>query len=470
MEKSIEVRNPRTGKYDYVIVPPPHKLLAQQCQRMRRAQARWLAHGIEGRSEALQSWKELIIDKRDKLIEALTADTGRLSLSAFEVDWLIASIDRWCMKAPRLLRTHEYDTTISYINLQQTAEPYPLVAVISPWSFPLLLATADTIPALLAGCAVVVKPSEIAPRFMAPLQATLNNIPILRDVVSFIEGGEETGAFLLECVDLVCFTGNIETGRTVFEASAEQFIPAHLELGGKDPAIVLESADLDLATSAILWGAVVNSGQSCNCIERIYVASSIFEKFYHQLVAKAHKLQLAHPTLETGELGPIIATKQATIISEHLQEAKEAGAVIHCGGVENINGAWWCRPTVLTEVDHTMKIMTEETFGPIMPVMAFKTVSEAINLANDSIYGNGAAVFASEEEAYSVAKQIYASTVSINDASLALAIPEGETNAFKFSGIGEKRFGAAGLTRFLCKKNLFIKTKPIHNPWWFNNP
>lgn len=471
MEKSIEVRNPRTGKFDYVIIPPPQKLLAQQCQRMRRAQARWFTLGIEGRIEALQSWKQYIIKAREKLIDALIVDTGRLSMSVFEVDWLIASIDRWCMKAPRLLRVNEYDTSVSYINLQQTAEPYPLVGVISPWSFPLLLSTVDTVPALLAGCAVIVKPSEIAPRFMAPLQATLNNIPQLRDVLSFVEGGEETGAFLLECVDVICFTGNIETGRSVFETAAEQFIPAYLELGGKDPAIVLESADLDLATSAILWGAVVNSGQSCNSIERIYVASSIFEKFYHQLITKAHKLQFAYPTIESGELGPIIAAKQAIIISEHLQDAKVAGAVIHCGGIENINGGWWCRPTVLTEVDHTMKVMTEETFGPIMPVMAFKTVSEAINLANDSIYGNGAAVFAQEEhEASSVAQHIHTSTVSINDASLAIAIPEGETNAFKFSGIGEKRFGAAGLTRFLCKKNLFIKTKPIHNPWWFNNP
>ncbi|MBF2065092.1 MAG: aldehyde dehydrogenase family protein [Calothrix sp. C42_A2020_038] len=469
MDKSIEVRNPRTGKSDYVIIPPPHRLLAQQCQRMRRAQARWYALGVEARIETLQSWKQFILKGRDKLTEALIADTGRLSMSLFEIDSFIANIDRWCLKAPRLLRVSEYDTSISYIKLQQTAEPYPLVGVISPWSLPLLLSTVDTIPALLAGCAVIVKPSEITPRFMAPLQATLNNVPLLRDVLSFVEGGQETGAFLLECVDLVCFTGNLETGRSIFETAAEQFIPAFLELGGKDPAIVLESADLDLATSAILWGAVVNSGQSCHSIERIYVAEAIFEKFYHQLVAKAHRLQLAHPTIESGELGPIIAAKQAMVISEHLQDAKEAGAVVHCGGIENINGGWWCRPTVLTEVDHSMKVMTEETFGPIMPVMAFKSIAEAIELANDSIYGNGAAVFGSEEEAIEVSQHIHVSTISINDASLAIAIPEGETNAFKFSGIGEKRFGAVGLNRFLCKKTLFTKTKPIQNPWWFDS-
>lgn len=470
MSNPIEVRNPRTGKYDYVIIPPPHKLLAQQCQRLRRAQVRWVAMGLEGRVEGLQSWKQSLLQGREKLLEALIADTGRLSMSIFEVDSFIATIDKWCNLAPRILSSREYDTSISHIKLQQTGVPYSLVGVISPWSFPLLLSTIDIIPALLAGCAVIAKPSEVTPRFMAPLMATLNKIPQLRDVLTFVEGGSHTGAFLLECVDVVCFTGNVETGRVVAEIAAQQFIPTFLELGGKDPAIVLESADLDLATSAILWGAVVNSGQSCNAIERIYVAESIFDKFYHQLVAKAHHLKLTHPTLNDGELGPIICNKQAAIIAEQLEEAKQAGAVVHCGGeVEKIDGGWWCRPTVLTQVDHSMQIMTEETFGPIMPVMAFASVDEAINLANDSIYGLGAAVFAeSEEDAVTVAQQIQASAISINDASVNIAVPEGETNAFKFSGMGNSRTGATALTRFLRKKAFFTNTKGIQNPWWFN--
>ncbi len=471
MSNTIEVRNPRTGKYDYVIIPPPHKLLAQQCQRLRRAQVRWLQLGLSGRIEALQKWKQAAIREREKLTEALIADTGRLSISIFEVDGFLANLDRWCSLAPNLLREAESDTGMDDIKLQQTASPYPLVGVISPWSFPLLLSTNDTIPALLAGCAVVVKPSEIAPRFMTPLLKTINTVPHLRDVLTFIEGGEATSASIVECVDLICFTGNLETGRDIAEIAAQQFIPAFLELGGKDPAIVLESADLDYSTSAILWGAVVNSGQSCNSIERIYVAESIFTEFYHQLVAKAQRLQLAHPTINSGELGPIIAETQAEIIADHLQEAKELEATVHCGGeVEKIDGGWWCRPTVLTSVDHSMKVMTEETFGPIMPIMPFTSVEEAINLANDSIYGLGAAVFAdSQTEAVAIAQRIDASAISINDASLAITIPEGEKNAFKFSGIGGSRTGGTALTRFLRKKALFVKTKSMPNPWWFNN-
>ncbi|MBN3877088.1 MULTISPECIES: aldehyde dehydrogenase family protein [unclassified Nostoc] len=470
MTKTIEVRNPRTGKFDYVIIPPPPRLVVQQCKRTRRAQVRWQQLGLEGRIEALQQWKQAISSGRDRLTEALVNDTGRLSTSVLEIDSFLSSIDRWCRLAPELLQESAKNTAIPFIALQQISVPYPLVGVISPWNFPLLLSTIDTIPALLAGCAVIVKPSEIAPRFVAPLKTALNAVPELRDVLTFVEGAGETGSVLIENVDLVCFTGSVATGRKVAQAAAKQFIPAFLELGGKDPAIVLESANLELATSAILWGSVVNTGQSCLSIERIYVAESIFEKFYHQLVAKAHRLQLAYPTVESGEIGPIIAEKQAAIISDHLLDAVEKGAVIHCGGViEDLGGGWWCRPTVLTQVNHSMKVMTEETFGPIMPIMPFSTVEEAVSLANDSIYGLSAAVFASETEALEVAHQIDAGAISINDAGLTAIMHEGEKNAFKFSGLGGSRMGAAALKRFMRKKAILIKTNATNDPWWFNN-
>ncbi|MBD2206742.1 aldehyde dehydrogenase family protein [Calothrix sp. FACHB-1219] len=470
MPNSIDVRNPRTGKFDYVIIPPPPKLLAQLCNRLRRAQVRWQQLSIDERIEVLQEWKQAILAERDRLTEALVNDTGRLSISEMEIDSFISSIDRWCRLAPDLLQDSAKNTSIPFIALQQTAVPYPLVGVISPWNFPLLLSTIDAIPALLAGCAVIVKPSEIAPRFVAPLMTALNAVPKLRDVFTFIEGAGETGAALIEYVDLVCFTGSVATGRKVAEVAAKRFIPVFLELGGKDPAIVLQSADLDLATSAILWGAVVNSGQSCLSIERIYVAESIFNKFVSLLVNKAQQIKLAHPTLESGELGPIIAEKQAAIISDQLLDAVDKGAMIHCGGkVEELGGGWWCRPTVLTKVNHTMKIMTEETFGPILPIMPFSQIEEAINLANDSIYGLSASVFAeSQELALEVAQQIEAGGISINDAALTAIMHEGEKNSFKFSGLGGSRMGPAALKRFMRKKAFLIKTNSANNPWWFD--
>ncbi len=470
MSKPIEIRNPRTGKYDYVIISPPEKLLLQQCNRLRRAQQSWLDLGLDGRINALLEWKDAIKSTRDKLTEALVIDTGRLSVSKLEIDSFLSGIDRWCRNASKLLKDTEKGTSIPFINLQQTAVPYSLVGVISPWNFPLLLSTIDTIPALLAGCAVIVKPSEITPRFLAPLMNAVNSVPQLRDILTFIEGDGQTGATLVENVDLVCFTGSVETGQQVAIAAARRFIPAFLELGGKDPAIVLESADIELATSAILWGSVVNSGQSCLSIERIYVAKNILEEFYHKIVAKAHKLNLAYPTLESGEIGPIISERQAAIINEHLQDAVEKGAIIHCGGeVEKIGGGWWCHPTVMTEVNHDMKVMNEETFGPIMPIMSFSTVEEAIELANDTFYGLSAAVFSeSRDEALGIARQIEAGAISINDAGLTAMMHEAEKNAFKFSGLGGSRMGVSALTRFMRKKAFLIKTDENYDPWWFN--
>jgi succinate-semialdehyde dehydrogenase / glutarate-semialdehyde dehydrogenase len=469
MNQPIQVRNPRTGIFDCEIIPPSAGELKQQCLHLRRGQINWQQIGIEGRIETLQQWKQEIIARREVLTEALIEDTGRRSITVLEIDSFISGIDRWCKLAPELLKESGKNTAIPFIKLQQTVVPYPLVGVISPWNFPLLLSTIDTIPALLAGCAVMVKPSEIAPRFIAPLMATINNVPILRDILIFIEGAGATGVNLIENVDLICFTGSVATGQQVAAAAAKRFIPAFLELGGKDPAIALASANIDLATSAILWGSVVNTGQSCLSIERTYVAEAIFEEFVEKLVTKAKKLKLAHPTVDSGEIGPIIAERQAKIIEEHLQNAIALGARVHCGGrVEQIDGGWWCLPTVLTGVNHSMKVMSEETFAPIMPVMAFSTIEQAIALANDTIYGLSAAVFAGEEsEALAVARQIQAGAISINDAALTALIYEGEKNSFNYSGLGGSRMGSAGLMRFLRKKALLIKTNPAPDPWWY---
>jgi acyl-CoA reductase-like NAD-dependent aldehyde dehydrogenase len=473
MGVQINVRNPRSGKVDYWITPPTAEQVAAECTRLREAQIDWWHGGLEKRIEALQAWKQALLSKKDELTKALVGDTGRLSVSVLEIDSFISGIDRWCRLAPELLaKEDEKATAIPFIRLQQEFVPYSLVGVISPWNFPLLLSTIDTIPALLAGSAVIVKPSEIAPRFIQPLLETIASVPKLRDVLAYVEGAGEIGAALIEGVDLICFTGSVATGRKVAEAAARRFIPAFLELGGKDPAIALESADLELATSAILWGSVVSTGQSCLSIERIYVAEGIFDNFVEKLVEKAQRLPLAYPSLEDGEIGPIIAERQADIIAEHLSDAVEKGAVAHCGGkIEELDGGLWCRPTVLTQVNHSMKVMTEETFGPIMPVMPFSTVEEAIALANDTIYGLSAAVFAgTQEEALEVAHHIDAGAININDAGLTAIMHEAEKNAFKFSGMGGSRMGAAALKRFMRKKAFLIKTGSFPDPWWFNQP
>lgn len=466
----LNVRNPRTGEIDAWIVPPSPEALAGQCDRMRQAQIAWQQAGLDARIRTLQVWKQALSAQKEEIVQAVATDTGRWSESVLEFDSVLSSIDRWCHLAPGLLTPVEgKPAAIPFIQIHQQWVPYPLVGVISPWNFPLLLSVIDTIPALLAGCAVVVKPSEIAPRFIQPLKATLAAVPLLQSVLAYIEGAGETGAALIDIVDLVCFTGSVATGKQVAAAAARQFIPAFLELGGKDPAIVLASADLELATSAILWGSVVGAGQSCLSLERVYVQDSIFAPFVARLVEKAKQVQLAYPSIEDGQIGPIISEKQALIVQEHLQDASEKGTLICCGGiVEKLDGGYWCRPTVLTQVNHDMKIMTEETFGPIMPVMPFTSVEEAIHLANDTIYGLSAAVFAGAEiEALYVARHLEAGAISINDAGLTALIHEAEKTAFKFSGMGGSRMGAAALKRFMRTKACLIKTNDEPDPWWF---
>lgn len=468
MENKIKVRNPRTGAIDYFITPPTGAEITERCQNLRQAQIDWQVD-IHQRIEVLQTWKQALVFEKDTLVQALVEDTGRIRESVMEVDGVISSLERWCKLAPEVYLTEEKNTAIPFIQIKSQLVPYSLVGVISPWNFPLLLSLIDAIPALLAGCAVIIKPSEVTPRFIRPLVKTIESVPELNRVLSFIHGAGETGQIIIENVDAVCFTGSVATGKKVAKLAAKNLIPTFLELGGKDPVIVLESADFEQATSAILWGSVINAGQSCLSIERIYVAESIHDNFVNQLVEKADQLSLNDTDIKKGEIGPIISAKQATIIAEHLLDATEKGAIVNCGGrVEELNGGFWCRPTVLTHVNHHMKIMTEETFGPVMPVMKFSSKQEAIKLANDSVYGLSAAVFAgSQTEALEVAQQIEAGAISINDAALTALINEGEKNSFKCSGLGGSRMGAASMARFFRKKALLTKTQPVVDPWWY---
>ncbi|MEL7541219.1 MAG: aldehyde dehydrogenase family protein, partial [Pseudomonadota bacterium] len=256
------------------------------------------------------------------------------------------------------------------------------------------------------------------------------------------------------------FTGSVATGRKVAAAAAGNMIPAFLELGGKDPLIVLESADLDKATDAALRGSVLSTGQACQSIERIYVAESIHDAFLEQLTAKAQTVELNWPDIGRGHLGPIIFDKQAATLQAHIDDAVAKGARVMSGGtVENHGGGKWLLPTILVGATHEMDVMRDETFGPLLPVMAFSTVEEAIALANDTEFGLSAAVFAGTlEEAEAVGRQIEAGGVSLNDAALTALFHEAEKHSFKLSGMGGSRMGPAGFQRFLRRKALIANT------------
>jgi succinate-semialdehyde dehydrogenase/glutarate-semialdehyde dehydrogenase len=464
--KMLHIRCPRSGTFNYTCTTTSSDVVRDLAARLRTHQTAWYQQGAEARAHILQQWKQAVLAHKDNLIEALIADTGRTRESELELYGLIGLIDRWCKQAPPLLAdSAPHPTSVPGITVSTQYVPYPLVGVISPWNFPLLLALIDAVPALMAGCAVLVKPSEVTPRFIEPLRATIQAVPVLASVLEIIIGAAETGQALIANVDSVVFTGSVETGRKVGVAAAAHFIPAFLELGGKDPALVLPSADLDYAASALLWGSTSNAGQACQSIERIYVHQSIHDPFVDILTAKAAQTKL---TVEGGPIGPIIAEDQIEIIRAHLEDAYAKGAAARCGGqIEIHGGGAYCRATVLVNVNHSMKVMREETFGPIMPVMAFTTLEEAIQLANDTPYGLSAAVFADQAEAQALARRIDAGAISINDAALTAIIYDGEKMSFKASGLGGSRMGAGAIKRFLRTKALIHKHGSEDDSWWY---
>ena len=458
---TISVRNPRTGDIDAWIIPPSGEDLDAICARLRAAQPGWASERIEARMQRLLRWADALEADLDKIAAALEADTGRRRVARLEVQGAIASIRGWAAAAPSLAPKADWLRGRSNPQLKHSGQyvPYGLVGVISPWNFPLTLSLIDAIPALAAGCAVMVKPSEVTPRFVEPLSRTIEQAG-LSDLLIFTPGAGETGRAVIERVDLVCFTGSVPTGRKVAAAAAQRLIPAFLELGGKDPLIITEAADLNLAVTAALRGSVVSTGQACQSIERIYVARPLHDAFLAKLIAGAEAVRLNWPNVEQGEMGPLIFDKQAEIIAAQIEDARSKGAVIHTGGrIETHGGGRWIRPTVISNVDHAMSVMTEETFGPILPVMAFDAIEEAVGLANDTVYGLSAAVFAGTlEEAEAIARKLDAGAVSLNDAALTALFYEAEKQSFKASGLGPSRMGAAGLTRFFRRKALIANT------------
>jgi len=458
MSRTLQVRNPRTGLTDYQFEALDRDAVAAVVTRLRKGQAHWREIGVEGRAAVMLRWAEAVEARRDALVEALVADTGRYTISRNEVEGVAKKIRRLCATAPSMEGIETPSKMAPDVSFKAQYVPFQLAGMISPWNFPITLSLIDALPALLAGCAVMVKPSELTPRFVEPLRDSIQAVPALAAIFDFVPGVGETGQALVEAVDMVCFTGSVKTGRKVGEAAARRFIPAFLELGGKDPAIVLASADIDRAAGAVLRQAVVNSGQVCLSIERVYVDQTIAARFVEVLVEKASALTINYPDIRSGHLGPIISEAQVAIIEEHLTEAVAGGAVIRCGGEVVHHGGAWLAATVVTNVDHGMRLMTEETFAPIIPVMTFSDEAEAVRLANETDYGLSAAVFAgTDEEALRVAEQIEAGAVSINDAGLQSMTTEAEKMSFKFSGLGGSRMGPAGMMRFFRKKALMIQ-------------
>ena len=458
----LPVRNPRTGEWDHEIPITSPEDIASITTTLRAAQAQWVAMGASGRAGCLNRFADAVMAEVGPLGQALSIDTGRSTFAQFEAIKSVELIRMWAERAGPILEGLAgagQSGQVPAVHYQHRLIPYQVVAVISPWNVPLLLAMIDSLAALSAGCSVLLKPSEVTPRFIEPLQRALDAVPELAAVLRIVTGGPETGMAMIEQVDAVCFTGSVKTGRQVSQQAAACFIPAFLELGGKDPAIVLPDADISLAARAIIRSAIGMTGQACQSLERIYCHESIAEPLTEELLAQLRALSLTCTEDGAGDIAPLIFEPQVETIQAQVDDALTKGANCLLGGKPVHAGGIWYPPTLLTNVNHDMLIMQDETFGPVIPVVLYGDVEEAVALANDSAFGLSAAVFSADADAAkAVAERLQVGAISINDASLTGIVNDVEKNSFRFSGMGGSRMGPAGLTRFLRKRALLIQT------------
>lgn len=461
MSEILQVKNPRTGIADYEITALSTAEISVIANDARAAQMDWRASGLEARCDAIRTFADTLESHASTIMQALEIDTGRRKLAQAEVFGVIVNLRDWADRAPSLMPKASWTQGRAKPNFKHINDyvPYSLVGIISPWNFPITLSFIDAIPALLAGGCVIVKPSEVTPRFadaLAPVIAEAG----FTDILTFVQGGGATGAALIDHVDCVCFTGSVQTGRKVAIRAAENLIPANLELGGKDPLIITEDADIEKATSLALRASVLATGQACQSIERVYVPRSLYEDFVTNLASKAKAVTLNFPDIAQGHIGPFIYGQQADKVAEQIADATSKGASVMTGGeILTHGGGSWLEPTVIRDVSHDMEIMCEETFGPVIPVMAYDTLEEAIGLANDTEFGLSGGVYAADiDAAHEIGKHIDAGAISLMDGALTGQYFEAGKQSFKHSGLGASRMGENGLLRFFRQKAYIANT------------
>jgi succinate-semialdehyde dehydrogenase / glutarate-semialdehyde dehydrogenase len=460
---TLPLRDPRTGRTESAVTISTSEEVRAKAATLRKNQRAWAELGLDRRIGVMRRWLAEVGKRSTQIGECDAVDTGGCHTSYAQGFITMANIGGWIEDAREALARAEFQgrsRVMPDVEIRTQLVPYALVGVISPWNAPLMLALLDAVPALFAGSAVLLKPSEVTPRVIRLLFETVAAVPELAAVFDYVVGGGATGQDVIQQADLVCFTGSVPTGRKVAIACAERLIPCFLELGGKDPAIVTENADLDRATTSVLRGAVYATGQVCYSVERVYVHETIYEGFVTELVRKAERVRLNSADPRAGHIGPFTFAPQAAIVERHLADAVAKGAKILTGGeVENIAGGLYMRPTVLTNVTHDMAVMRDETFGPVIPVMAFKTIDEAISLANDTEFGLTASVIGrDEEEALPIALKIHAGAVFIQDTFLTFAkMRTVGTNSFGVSGLGGSRTGPESILRFVRRKALMTQ-------------
>ena len=475
VSRKISSLNPATGEVLQELDCAGEAEILAAVKRARAAQTEWAELGLKKRLAMVREFQAKLHARKSEIAAAITREAGKPLTEALVTEVLVV------LDAARFLIDNAYkllrDESLPHGNLatklktgRLVREPQGVIGIISPWNYPFSIPATETLAALVAGNAVVLKPSELTPLVALELASLLHASGVPQDVFQVLPGEGAAGATLLcSPIDKLVFTGSVSTGKRIATAAAERLLPVVLELGGKDPMLVLDDADVEVASSAAIWGAFVNAGQACLSVERCYVHRSLYEKFANSCAEKARKLRVGSGIDPNTDVGPMIHERQLRTIESQIEDAKARGGRILTGGARLSDlGPNFYAPTVLADVTHKMRIMGEETFGPVLPIMAFDDDDEAVRLANDSIYGLAASIFTRDSgRGEGIARRIHAGTVMVNDVISCFGISEAPHGGVKASGMG-RTHGRFGLEEMVRLKYLDTDRLPgIKKVWWY---
>ena len=442
-------------------------------------QQKWAREPISHRIEVLKRFQQVLALRKEEVAALISAEAGKPVVEALTSEILVV------LDAARFCTENVYKTmreeAMGMGNLAMAGkrgrlvfEPIGVVGIIAPWNYPFSIPAVDALAALVLGNGVVLKPSELTPACGHKLQTLLMESGLPAGLFQVVDGFGETGAALITAgVDKIIFTGSVPTGRLVGAACAEQLVPCVLELGGKDAMLVLEDADVDVASSAAVWGSMMNAGQTCISVERCFVHRSIFDEFLDACVDKVRALRVGNGADPHSDVGPMISQRQLEIVERQVLHAVEEGAHAVCGGHRLPDlGANFFAPTVVTNIPADAPLWCEETFGPVLAIMPFDSEAEAIARANASEFGLSASVWTrNKRRGEQVARQIQAGAVLVNDLLTSFGISEAPHGGVKASGIG-RTHGLLGMRELVRPKFISVERLPsMKQPWWYGyNP
>ncbi len=469
----IDVINPATlQKVGQVPIASPTQV-HHAVAKARNAFLNWKTCSLHERVEYLYAARDWLIDHQNEVIDIICSETGKPRTEALlaEIFYCCDALTFYAKNAEKFLQNdHRSLHLLKNKRVYVSYQPLGVVGIISPWNYPFTLTFGEAIPALVSGNTVIIKPSEVTPLSGLLASRVFREVGLPDGVMQTLCGYGETGATLVDTCDMIAFTGSVETGKKVAMRAAQRLIPVLLELGGKDPMIVLSDADLERASGACVWGAFSNSGQLCISVERVYAEASIYDKFVEKVVAKTRQLrQGTECTYGQVDVGSMTMPEQIEIVEGHVQDAVKKGARILTGGKRNATfPGYFYEPTVLVNVDHSMAIMREETFGPVLPIVKVKNAEEALALANDSIYGLGASVWTqNKKQGVHLARQLEAGNVCVNDCIANYMAIEAPYGGMKESGLG-RRHGEWGIRQFCQPQTVLIDRFGLRKePFWY---